>query len=83
VEWTTMQADVLVIGGGGAGSRAALEACAQGATTVLVDKQEYGVSGATAFRAAVIGQYQAVGRNKQPGDSFDRHAADILQDRRA
>lgn len=72
-------ADVLVIGGGGAGSRAALEASAHGSRVVLINKMGYGVSGATAFKAAVIGQYQAVGRDRSEGDSLEVHASDIVQ----
>jgi len=76
---SVIRTDVLVIGGGGAGSRAALEASACGARVALVNKMQYGVSGATAFKAAVIGQYQAVGANRTEGDSFERHASDILR----
>lgn len=42
------QADVLIIGGGPAGTWAAISAAANGATTILVDKGFCGTSGATA-----------------------------------
>ena len=74
-----VRTDVLVVGGAGAGSRAALEAAGRGAGVALVNKMQYGISGATAFKGAVIGQYQAVGTNPAEGDSFGRHAADILE----
>lgn len=44
-EW---RADVLVIGGGPAGTWAAISAAAQGARVVLADKGYCGASGATA-----------------------------------
>jgi fumarate reductase (CoM/CoB) subunit A len=78
MQMSTVQVDVIVIGGGGAGLRAALEASASGAKVALINKMQLGVSGATAFRAAVIGQYQAVGSNATPGDSFETHMNDIV-----
>ncbi len=45
---TTHDADVLVIGGGPAGTWAAIAAAAQGASVILVDKGFCGTSGATA-----------------------------------
>jgi succinate dehydrogenase/fumarate reductase flavoprotein subunit len=46
-EFKTIESDVLVIGGGGAGIRAAIEADKQGARTVLAEKLFIGKSGAT------------------------------------
>ena len=45
---TTLQADVLVIGGGPAGTWAAWSAATQGASVVLVDKGYCGSSGCAA-----------------------------------
>jgi succinate dehydrogenase/fumarate reductase flavoprotein subunit len=44
--------DVLVIGSGGAGLRAAIEACDQGASTMLVSNGAMGKSGATLIAGA-------------------------------
>ena len=47
-----LDADVLIIGFGGAGCQAALEAHDAGARVILVTKGEFGKSGTTAFRVA-------------------------------
>jgi succinate dehydrogenase/fumarate reductase flavoprotein subunit len=47
-DWLTLEADVLVIGGGPAGTWSAWTAASRGAKVVLVDKGYCGTSGATA-----------------------------------
>ncbi|WP_051407020.1 FAD-binding protein [Nocardia sp. CNY236] len=49
-----LETDVLVIGGGPAGTWAAVSAAATGATVVLVDKARCGSSGPTAFAATSL-----------------------------
>ena len=48
----TSECDVLVVGGGGAGLRAAIAARHEGARTLLVNKGTYGKSGATVMAGA-------------------------------
>lgn len=50
----TIEADVVVVGGGGAGLRAAYEAAKAGARTALVLKGHVTRSGATAFGVAEL-----------------------------
>ena len=47
-----MKTDVLVIGGGGAGLRAAIAAADCGAQVLLVSKKQIGQAGATAWPIA-------------------------------
>ena len=74
----TFTTDVLVIGGGGAGVRAALEAEAKGAKTILATKGKLGDSGTTAFEVA-----ETAGYNAADGcigtDSPDQHYQDIMK----
>ncbi len=72
--WT----DVLVIGGGGAGARAAIEASDQGAAVRLILKGRLGSSGATAYPAAEYAGFQAAD-GCDPGDSPEDHLRDILE----
>jgi succinate dehydrogenase/fumarate reductase flavoprotein subunit len=53
-EGLQLQADVLIIGGGPAGTWAAITAAEQGASTILVDKGYCGTSGATAPSGTAI-----------------------------
>lgn len=73
--------DVLVIGGGAAGSRAAVAAAASGARTMLVLKGEVGKSGSTCYPApgAHGSAYQAAdGCSAADGDSPDAHHQEIM-----
>lgn len=69
--------DVLVIGGGGAGVRAALEAHANGANTLLVTKGKLGASGTTSFEVAETAGYNAAD-GCVPSDSPEQHYQDIV-----
>jgi succinate dehydrogenase/fumarate reductase flavoprotein subunit len=68
--------DVLVIGGGIAGLRAAIEASKIGAKTTLVVKEKLGKSGAT-VRCGRCGISAAL-RYSDPDDSPEEHLKDIL-----
>lgn len=73
----TITTDVLVIGGGGAGVRAALEANFRGAKTLLATKGKLGASGTTSFEVAETAGYNAAD-GCMPEDSPEQHYQDIL-----
>lgn len=70
--------DVLVIGGGGAAARAALEARRSGARVTMVMKGKLGKCGATAYRVAEIAGYNAADGQADPEDTPEEHFKDIL-----
>ena len=74
-----MDTDVLVIGSGGAGCRAALEAYETGARVLLVTKGEFGKSGTTAFRVADTAGYNMADGVVDPRDNPKAHFEDIMQ----
>lgn len=61
-EW---RADVLVIGGGPAGTWAAISAASQGASVVLADKGYCGASGATAPSGTAVWYVEPEGRKRE------------------
>lgn len=69
-----IESDVLVIGGGGAGSRAAIEAARQRENVVLVNKGPVGKSGLTVMGGGGI----AVVLGNEPKDSPDVHFMDTV-----
>lgn len=73
-----IDSDVLVIGGGGAAARAALEACGRGARVAMVMKGLFGRCGTTAYRVAEIAGYNAADGLVDPEDSPVEHLKDIL-----
>ncbi len=75
----TVDTDVLVIGGGGAGARAALSAAEAGARVMLALKGVLGTSGATAYRVASVGGFQAATGTGDPEDSPEEHFNDIVR----
>ena len=74
--------DVIVIGSGGAGLRAAIEACDLGASVMLVSNGAAGKSGATMMAGADItldgGGAAGIGLQGNKSDSKDRFFHDIL-----
>jgi len=70
--------DVLVIGGGGAGARAAIEASDHGASVVMALKGQLGRSGATAYPVAEYAGFQA-SDGCDPLDSPEDHFRDIME----
>jgi len=73
----TVETDVLVIGGGGAAARAALEASDNGASVAIVLKGRLGRSGSTVFPVALHGTFGAADGD-DPLDSVERHYEDIV-----
>ncbi len=75
---TTLTTDVLIVGGGGAGVRAALEADRAGARVLLVNKGPLGKAGTTAFEVAEIAGYNAADGCADPLDTPEIHYRDIM-----
>lgn len=75
----TVKTDVLVIGGGGAGSRAAIETDKLGAETTVVCKGKYGKSGCTPNSASEWMAYGAALGIADPRDSPEAHFQDIVK----
>ncbi len=71
----TIRADVLVVGGGLAGTRAALEARASGATVAMVLKGKLGTSGNSPLAG---GGFNAALRLADRADSAEAHFADTM-----
>src|ERR1700709_36504 len=69
-----IEADVLVIGAGGAGMYAALEAARAGASGVLVDRSLIGRGGATVMAQMTV----AAALGEQTPDHWEHHLADTL-----
>jgi succinate dehydrogenase/fumarate reductase flavoprotein subunit len=74
----TYEHDVLVLGSGGAGCRAAFEADLAGARVALVTKGLLGRSGTTAFKVADTAGYNAADGVVDPSDNPQRHFEDIM-----
>ncbi len=72
--YETISTDVLIIGGGGAGLRAAVEARDHGASVTMVVKGKYGNSGCTLN----VGTSAVVGLNGQNGDSNMSSMCDLV-----
>lgn len=70
-----LSADVLVIGAGGAGMYAALEAARRGAKVILADRSLIGRGGATVMAQMTV----AVGLDDDGLDHWEHHYADTLK----
>ncbi len=71
--------DTLIIGSGGAGCRAALEAHDHGAEVTIVTKGVFGRSGTTAFRVADTAGYNMADGIVDPNDNPEVHFRDIMK----
>jgi succinate dehydrogenase/fumarate reductase flavoprotein subunit len=71
---THLQTDVLVIGAGGAGMYAALEAAREGASVILADRSLIGRGGATVMAQMTV----AAALGEQTPDHWEYHLADTL-----
>ena len=74
-----IQTDVLVIGGGGAAARAALEAYNSGADTLMIVKGQLGSSGATAYPVSELAGFSFADGCSDPDDSPEIHFEDIMK----
>ncbi len=72
----TVSTDVLIIGGGGAGVKAGIEAASRGAQTLMVTKQKFGYTGSTFYPGTSGWGMNAV---IFPGDTEDQFVAEILE----
>lgn len=73
-EATHLTADVLIIGAGGAGMYAALEAAREGASVLLADRSLIGRGGATVMAQMTV----AAALGEQTPDHWEHHLADTL-----
>src|SRR5271167_3199278 len=71
---TSLETDVLVIGAGGAGMYAALEAARAGANVILADRSLIGRGGATVMAQMTV----AAALGEQTADHWEHHLADTL-----
>ncbi|MDR1827974.1 MAG: FAD-dependent oxidoreductase [Methylobacteriaceae bacterium] len=70
--------DVLVIGGGGAGQRAAIAAHDAGASVLMIVKGRQG-GGATGFGVSEMAGYNAPDSSADPSDSPEKYYDDIME----
>ncbi len=75
---TGLRCDVLVIGAGAAGLRAAVGAAGAGQRALVVDRGEPGQAGASVSAASDWMAYGAAFGHRDPEDSPAQHATDIL-----
>ncbi len=73
-----LETDVLVVGGGGAAARAALEAAREGVRVTMTTKGRFGESGATAYKVAETAGLQAATGDDDPADVPEGHYRDIM-----
>jgi len=76
--YVTFDADVLVVGSGGAGCRAALEAHYKGVSVAVICKGRFGKCGTTAFPVADTAGFNVADGCVDPEDSPVEHYKDIL-----
>jgi fumarate reductase (CoM/CoB) subunit A len=74
-----IECDVLVIGGGAAAGKAAIEASNHGAKVVIVMKGVFGTSGASAYKIAEIAGYNVADGVVDENDTPDTHYSDIMR----
>ena len=74
-----VKTDVLVIGAGAAGTRAALESYDNGASVTIALKGRLGFSGATAYGVSEIAAFNVADGDVDPLDDPDVHYRDIIE----
>ncbi|MDK2799290.1 FAD-binding protein [Thermoanaerobacteraceae bacterium SP2] len=73
-----LNTDVLIIGGGGAACRAAIEAAGAGVQVTMILKGKLGESGATAYKVAEMAGFNVADGLVDPGDCPEEHYKDII-----
>nr|WP_286170416.1 FAD-binding protein [Halocella sp. SP3-1] len=68
----------MVVGGGGAACRAALEAAENGAQVLMILKGKIGKSGATSYKVAEMAGFNVADGQVDPNDSPEEHYKDII-----
>jgi len=79
IEFSEDRADVLIVGGGGAAARAAIEAHDAGAFVILATKRRLGAGGATGYPVAEFAGLAVADKCEDSTDTPDLHLEDILQ----
>ena len=75
-----IETDVIVVGGGAAGTRAALTAADQGAQVIIIDKAQVGLSGATNFTIKAEGTWGVqASLDMFYNDSIEDHYREVIQ----
>jgi fumarate reductase (CoM/CoB) subunit A len=74
-----VKCDVLVIGGGAAAGRAAIEANDKGSSVAVVMKGVFGTSGASAYKIAEIAGYNVADGLVDPEDTPETHYTDVMR----
>jgi len=74
-----IKTDVLVVGGGGAACRAAIEAYDSGAKTLMVLKRKLGSSGATTYKVAEMAGFNVPDDAADSEDNPEEYLKDILK----
>ena len=78
MQFEKITTQVLVIGGGGAAMRAALEAHAAGAEVLMVSKDTVGYSGATYYSVAELGAFNVPDGGIDPSDNPEAYYQDMM-----
>lgn len=78
-DYREVKTDVLIVGGGGAALRAALEADSNGAEVLFAIKGEFRKSGATYHSVAEVGAFNVPDGASDPSDNPGVFLADILR----
>lgn len=79
MSYKTWKTDVLVIGGGGAAARAAIEAADEKASVAMVLKGLFPKSGATAYKVSEMAGFNAGDGAADAADSPQEHYNDIME----
>lgn len=79
INFNVINTEVLVIGGGGAAARAALEAARSGSRVIVVDKGHFPRSGSTSYGVAEVAGFNAADGDVDPQDSPEEHFKDIME----
>lgn len=75
-----METDVIIVGGGAAGTRAALAAAEEGARVTIIDKARAGLDGATNFTIKAEGAWGIqASLNEFSDDTYEDHFSEVIE----